>query len=452
MTRYLNSLFSALLLLGSSGFAIADEASQPKAIPATRAEAKEALERLKHRQPRLPLPPLTEEEQAQRREGSSGSGLGGGVVNNGRMRNLYLPLELRGSRGTRSTAARTGEARGPSNRPRDPNMTLDNAFGVELFWIASRANNCHYCLGHQEQKLLSAGLEEPRIAALDSDWSQFTPAERAAYTLAKKLTLRPDLLTDDDFAEVSRHYEPRQVLEIVVLVSRYNATNRWTDSLGIPQEGHRNFLTETPEQFAKAKSIVAPTRIEMRPLASREETQSELARCADRKARLPVLDEAQAREVVPKELVADPLPQWVRLLANFPMTGKSQIEAYRLAEDKGTLSAELKAQIAWTAARQDRAWYALDQAARRLRRLGYDQDRMFTLDAAAGKPTDAASEAMAFARKLTATPQAIADADIARLQKHYENGAVAEIVHQVTQAAFFNRLTEAAALPLEPQL
>ena len=69
-------------------------------------------------------------------------------------------------------------------------MTLDNKFKVQLFWIVSRANNCQYCLGHQEAKLLGAGMKEDEIAALDGDWSQFTPAEQAAYRLRPQVHLR----------------------------------------------------------------------------------------------------------------------------------------------------------------------------------------------------------------------------------------------------------------------
>jgi alkylhydroperoxidase family enzyme len=428
-----------MLVLGALPPLLAEEPNAaPKDIPATRPLAKAALEALKKREARLPLPPPTEEE-LKPREGTSGS-LGRGVVNNGRMRNLYLPADLRST---------SGGNRGSSPRPKDPNMTLDDAFGVELFWIASRANNCHYCLGHQEVKLRSAGLAESRIAALDSDWSRFTPAEQAAYALARKLTLRPDKLTDADIQAVLKHYEPLQVLEMISLVARYNATNRWTDSLGIPQEDHREFLTETPQEFVSATSIVAPPRIEQRPkLESREQTLAELAKARSRKPRLPLVDEAAAKEVLGSES-DEPITNWVRLLANFPVNGKGQIEAYRLAATKGTLDDELKAQIAWSAARQDRAWYAIDQAARRLKKLGYSEDRIFALDQPAEKP-DAAGLVMAFARKLSSTPQAIADADIAGLRKHYKDSQVAEIVYHVTQAALFDRVTEAAGLPLEP--
>ena len=68
-------------------------------------------------------------------------------------------------------------------------MTLDYKFKVALFWIVSRTNNCQYCLGHQESKLLRAGMTEDEIAALDFDWKQFTPAEQAAFALTRKLTL-----------------------------------------------------------------------------------------------------------------------------------------------------------------------------------------------------------------------------------------------------------------------
>ena len=56
---------------------------------------------------------------------------------------------------------------------------------------------------------------------------------------------------------------------------------------------------------------------------------------------------------------------------------------------------------------------------------------------------------LALARKLTVDPALITDSDIEGLRKHYSDHEVAEIVYHVTQAAFFDRLTEAAGLRLE---
>jgi hypothetical protein len=82
---------------------------------------KQALEDLKKATPRLPLPPLTEEEKAK---------YGGRpLVNNGRIRQGYLPAELRD---------------GGFGREADLVQTFDPAFKTMLFWIVSRVNNCHY--------------------------------------------------------------------------------------------------------------------------------------------------------------------------------------------------------------------------------------------------------------------------------------------------------------------
>ena len=56
---------------------------------------------------------------------------------------------------------------------------------------------------------------------------------------------------------------------------------------------------------------------------------------------------------------------------------------------------------------------------------------------------------LALARKLTTDPALITDADIQALRARLDDKQVAEVVHQVTEAAFFDRLTEAARLRLE---
>ena len=66
----------------------------PNPVPLTREDMKKALEDSKRNGPRLPLPPLTEEEKAKAAEaarpGRAARGLGGGIINNGRMRSYYL--------------------------------------------------------------------------------------------------------------------------------------------------------------------------------------------------------------------------------------------------------------------------------------------------------------------------------------------------------------------------
>ena len=435
-----------------------DAADQPKNVPATREKVKDALNQLRHRKPRLPLPPPTEEEQKAAREraaasGGAGGGLGAGLVNNARMRALHLPKELQTNTGFRPQA---------NPRERDPNQLFDYAFSTELFWIVSRVNNCHYCLGHQEHKLLSSGLTDERIAALDGDWGAFTPAEQAAFAFTRKLTFEPYLVGDADIAQLKSHYNDAQVFEIVSLVSRYNSTNRWTDSLGIPQEEHREFKTPTIEKYrqfvttvapvdpTKPKGTSAPAAMAQRPLLEpRGEVEAALALCQKRAPRLPLAEEGAARALLPDDNPAGALPQWVRLMLSNAKTGAGSVTNYRTVVEKGLLAPKMRAQIAWIAARNDRALYALGQARSRLRGLGQSESEIFALDNPTEGFTPAEQQVFKFTRKLTVAPQLIVDSDISRLREHYSDSEVAEIVHRVTTAAFFDRLTEAAGLQLE---
>lgn len=426
-----------------------DPSTQPKITPATREEVKEALERLKSRKPRLPLAEPTEEEIARNKEASAGnrSGLGAGLVNNARMRAQHLPREL--------------QTAGGFSREPDPKMSLKAPFPTELFWIVSRVNNCHYCLGHQESKLAADGLSDDQIAALDGDWHEFSSPERAAFAFTRKLTFEPHLIGSDDIARLREEFPEPQALEIVFLVSRYNSTNRWTDGLGIPQETHRVYKTLVSDKYRSLVSSVAPldparapgtsSPARMAPrgaLESREQVVSRLADARRRQSRFTLVDESQTRELVP-DLPAGTIPQYVRLLSQFPKTGVSAAQGIRLLESKGLVSPLLRTQIAWIAARHDRAWYALGRAMSRLKTLGATDDEIFALDALDGRFAANELPVLKLARKLTIAPQLINDADIESVREHYSDSEVAEIVHRITHAAFFDRLTEAAGLQLE---
>ena len=336
--------------------------SEPKSVPATRIEIKDLLEAHKTAKPRLPLPPADPDNPQPR-------------VNNGSMRSHYLK-HLGG----------TGQPAAGAREP-DPAMTLDNAFKVKLFWITSRANNCYYCLGHQELKLSAAGQTDDQIASLDGDWKALPEAERAAMEFAAKFTAQPNAIGKADIEALKKHYKPEQVSEIVVTVAGYNSTNRWTDGLNIPGEatGERfakddikrdfsTFKTTTSEKYAGFVTTVAPiaagekktckpTPVARPKLETRAEVEAAWKVAAERQALLPLAGEKD--------------PNWERMLNVFAKSSASRIAGLHTAKVKGDLPAKLKAEIAWVAAREDRAWYALDVARKRLKAAGLTEDQMF---------------------------------------------------------------------------
>jgi hypothetical protein len=106
----------------------ADERTEkPLPVPPTRPEMKQALEDLKGRSPRIPLPELTEEDRQKLGERANSY--------ESRLRYHYTP----------ANAGRGGQGGGiAGSREQDPKMSLEYLFKTELFWIVSRANNCHY--------------------------------------------------------------------------------------------------------------------------------------------------------------------------------------------------------------------------------------------------------------------------------------------------------------------
>ncbi len=402
--------------------------AEPKPIPRTRAELKEALETLKHRQPRLPLPPEEAGEQA-----------GRPTVNNGRMRAYYLPASWQ--------SARWG---------RDPAAALDYVLVTECFWIVSRGNNCHYCLGHQEHKLAVAGLSDNRLGLLDSDWNVFSPRERGAYALARKLTLEPHTVADGDVQALRGLFSDKEIVELVLWISLFNSINRWTDGLGIPQdESFRGepirFLTPTDERFADCRSLAAPEASATRPpLEPRDTVEAALASCRSRSPRVAILSDEEVRPLLGAEQQAERVPAWVRALAYFPQMGLGQAACIEAVASEGRLPPLIKAQLAWVSARHNRAWYALDRARARLLALGCTEEEIWSLDAPDGQSNAGLAQALRFGAKLTASPHRIADADVVRLREHFSDHETAEIVFVVCTANMFDRFTETLGLPLEP--
>ncbi len=470
------------LVVSSAGLLYAvDSDVAPRPVPLTRPEMKEYLEDMKGRTLRIPLPELTAEDK--KKLGERGSSY------ESRLRYHYAPPDVQGP-GAQGAGGqpRTGGG-GGFGRDNDPDNSLDYAFKVQLFWIVSRTNNCQYCLGHQESKLLNAGMTEDEIAALDGDWSAHTPAQRTAYTFARKFTYEPHLLNDADIDGLRKHYTDKQIFEMILSMAGNNSINRWKEGAGIPQssgggglgsrrpasdnagaekkaerpaETKQTYLTPTSPKFQNLITKVAPVTfdpktgkptklaVSNRPaLESRAEVEMALEAARHRKPRLPLADEATTKEVLPEGFPEAALPQWVSLLATFPNSAMGRIGSIVSADTRGDLKPLFKAQVSWIIARQDRAWYATGQAKQRLKDLGWSDDQIYSLDGDRAKFTPAERSLFTLARKLAATPVVLTDADVAEAMKQAGPRDVVQTIIYTTNRASFDRITESAGLRVE---
>jgi alkylhydroperoxidase family enzyme len=300
--------------------------------------------------------------------------------------------------------------------------------------------------------------------------------------LARKLSYEPHNLRDTDFDLLRKYYTDLQILEMVLSIAGNNAINRWKEGAGIPQAKEspaflrkaekpvpanrllpiETYLTPTPERYQNEITRVAPLLKDPQvngpsrlavcrrpPLEARAEVEKLLEACRKRAPRLPLVEEAKARAIVPADWPPGPLPQWVRLLASFPRDGKARIANLRADEEKGDLEPLLKAQVSWIIARQDRAWYATGQAKLGLQDLGWSDEQIYQLDGDWRQFTPAERALFRLARQLAGAPIVLTDEDVAKALQETGPRVVVQLINYTSGRALFDRVTEAAALRLE---
>jgi alkylhydroperoxidase family enzyme len=447
-------------------------ASAPRPTPVGREDMKKLLEEMKNRRERVVLPPVTEEEKSQTDPRATSY--------ESRLSKFFLP-SASGAKGYLNFSGSPARTTRPTdNRPvqePDPTLTLDYGFKTRLFWIASRVNNCQYCLGHQESKLLAVGMTDDQIANLDLDWSKFPENEQAAFALARRLTLEPQLLSDADIDSCRKYYSDTQILEMVLSVAGNNAINRWKEGVGVPQsrtggsfgasntEEH-SYLTETnPFLASKPSSILdgnwitespklVPTEFNLSKVNHLPSLEKGLELVRSRAPRLPVKSNEETRAVFSDLNLPDITPNWIRVLANFPIAGKRQLLAFQVAEKELDLSPLTRARLAWVIARQNGAWYSLTEADARLQALQQSREQIDKLDRFENSNDDMILTArdkalLVVAKNLAASPVVLTDTQAQHAIDLAGPREFVQTVHYTAMRSLFDRFTEACGLPTD---
>src|SRR5262245_41924171 len=113
-------------------------------------------------------------------------------------------------------------------------------------------------MGHCEMLLAVAGLDQHEIAErtqrlAGSDWSDFSPAERAAFHFTRKQALTPWAITAADFRELERHFGRERAMDVVWWACRCHYMTRVADAFQLPLERENVFegFFPPPEKPAK---------------------------------------------------------------------------------------------------------------------------------------------------------------------------------------------------------
>ncbi|MGB0112041.1 MAG: carboxymuconolactone decarboxylase family protein [Ilumatobacteraceae bacterium] len=115
---------------------------------------------------------------------------------------------------------------------------IDSGLTQLVAHIASTAAGCQYCQAHTAAHAGHLGVDAGKIAAVwdyETD-DRFSDAERAALRLARDAALVPNMVTDEHFEELRRHYTDEQIVQLVSIVGLFGYLNRWNDTMATTLE------------------------------------------------------------------------------------------------------------------------------------------------------------------------------------------------------------------------
>ena len=114
-------------------------------------------------------------------------------------------------------------------------------------FVSSNTSGCRYCQAHTSQTALHQGVSAEKIDAVFTFETSplFDDRERAALRLARDASLVPPLVEDGHFDELRRHFDERQIVELVSVIALFGYLNRWNDTMATQLEA-------VPARFATA--------------------------------------------------------------------------------------------------------------------------------------------------------------------------------------------------------
>ena len=118
--------------------------------------------------------------------------------------------------------------------------------------VASTAHGCEYCQAHTSHAAHQHGASHDKVAAVFEFESAplFIDRERAALRLAWHGALQPNQVSDADFEELRRHFNDKEIVELVAVISLFGFLNRWSDTMG-------SELEALPKEFADTLELSA---------------------------------------------------------------------------------------------------------------------------------------------------------------------------------------------------
>ena len=116
--------------------------------------------------------------------------------------------------------------------------TVDPGLKQLVAFVSSNASGCRYCQAHTSHTALHRGIDQEKLnAAFEFETSSlFSDAERAALRLAIRGGVVPNEVEAEHFDELKKHFDEREIVEIVGVIALFGYLNRWNDTMATTLE------------------------------------------------------------------------------------------------------------------------------------------------------------------------------------------------------------------------
>jgi alkylhydroperoxidase family enzyme len=361
-------------------------------------------------------------------------------------------------------------------RARSP---LDPKLRARMRWVAAHANRCDYSEAYALFDARRAGLDETAIEALRrGDASHATPAEKVALEFARKMTVAPASVTDDEFAALVKLHGEKDVVAMVLLTAYANFQDRLVLCLGSPLEPGGPLVpldvTFAPGAlapkmlaFPKSKSTLAePTGKDLIDDdrewtgVSYDELQERLERQRSRSTRLRVPSWEEVLRVMPEGFTAHSRPVrivWTLVCMGYqPELAAAWETLMRTAgaESRGKLDRVFSQGLFWVTTKSVECPYCMGHCEMNWEVAGLtkpeiaERSRLLSGDDWSSFPAEE-QRAYAFSRKLARAPWTISSEDIQSLKRDFGLERTVNILVYVCRGHYMTRVSNGFQLSLE---
>jgi len=315
---------------------------------------------------------------------------------------------------------------------------LPPALKLAMATRIAQVNQSAYGTAHLARLLHATGPEGDSLLARlrTNQLDALPPAERLALRWAEVQTQDIHGMTDEEFRQLRGYYSDSEVVELTFTVCFFNYFTRMVEGMGLPVEAWVLDSTAPPAAPPSKTRDRSPARV-----ALISDAEIEGSGAAWQAARRPVAGNAG---------LGIGMANSQRAMMRVPALA----EAWRLfgaGNGESVVGREILLQVSFAVSMANGCRYCTIHQVVGLRRLGVDPTKLLAMEKDDSALTAREKTAVLFARKLTASPSTVNNADYATLQRDFQEQGALEVLLQTCNFSFMNRFTDGLHLPSEDE-